>query len=291
MKAAQHTEPLAFHAEGPVWWPDDGSALANSLRWVDLTRGRVLTLTAAGVSHADVGGPVAAFLRPRAGGGAAVVTEHGLSLSRDPALSDLRPALSVLDDPGVRFNEGGASPTGSLLCGSMRYDQAHGGAVLLEVTPELEVRTVRRGLTVSNGIDWSPDGTLAYHNDTPARRTTVSPWDPETGLGEPRTLFALDERDGAVGPDGLCVDSEGRVWTAIYGGSRVECREPSGRLAEVVELPVTNVTACAFGGERLDELFITTTRENVPAGSQPQAGAVFTVKPGAVGRPVRPFAG
>lgn len=291
MRAVQHTDPVAFHAEGPVWWPDDGSAVAGTLRWVDMTRGRVLTETVSGIVSADVGSPIAAVLRPRVSGGAIVATERGLSTTDDAELNGLTALASVLEGPAARLNEGGCSPSGTLFVGSMRYDQARGGAALFELAADGSVRTVRDDVTVSNGIDWSPDGAHAYYNDTPSRRTTVYSWDPETGLHDPRPLFSLDEDDEAGGPDGLCVDSAGNVWTAIYGGSRVECLDPAGRLLEVVELPVANATACTFGGPRLDRLFITTTRENVPAGEQPEAGAIFVAEPGISGLPVRPFAG
>lgn len=297
MKAEQFTDPVAFHAEGPVWWPDDGSTVAGTLRYVDLTAGRVLTASDGEVTATDLGdaaGGVAAFLRPRRDGGAVVATEHSVSVAQDAALSDLTPVAIPLQTSAVRFNDGGCAPDGSLYAGSMRYDQATGGGVLLRVAADhgtATVTTVRDGVTVSNGIDWSPDGTLAYYNDTPTRSTTVFSWDPKRGLHDSRTLFTLDADDPAAGPDGLCVDADGNVWTAVYGGSRVECHDPSGRLVEKVDLPVTNITACTFGGTGLNQLFITTTRENVAEGTQPTAGAVYVAEPGVAGQPVRAFAG
>ncbi|AHW63536.1 SMP-30/gluconolactonase/LRE family protein [Corynebacterium glyciniphilum] len=292
MKAEQFTDPVAYHAEGPVWWPQDGSPVAGTLRYVDMTAGRVLTAADDGaVTSVNVGSPVAAFLRPRAEGGAVLATEHRICRADDPGLSDLRALVTVVDSPDVRFNDGGCAPDGSLYAGTMRYDQAAGGGVLVSVSSDSSVTTVRDGVTVSNGIDWSPDGSLAYYNDTPTRSTMVYAWNADLGLHEGRTLFTLDVDDPAGGPDGLCVDAEGNIWTAIYGGSRVECRDPSGILIDTVQLPVTNVTACTFGGQDLDRLFITTTRENVAEGTQPTAGAVFTAIPGVHGQPVRPFAG
>ena len=87
------------------------------------------------------------------------------------------------------------------------------------------------------------------------------------------------------------MDAEGGVWVALYGGGAVRRYAPSGELDAVVELPVTNVTACTFGGAGLDRLFITTTRENVPDGEQPAAGSVFACAPGVRGLAARPFAG
>ncbi|MGP9724257.1 SMP-30/gluconolactonase/LRE family protein [Corynebacterium sp. AOP40-9SA-29] len=292
MIAEQFTEPVAFHAEGPVWWPQDGSSVAGTLRYVDMTAGRVLTAGQDGsVTAAAIGDPVAAFLRPRRGGGAVVATSRGIAVAQDAVLSDLAPAVDVLTSSSARLNDGGCAPDGTLYAGSMRYDQASGGGVLVAVGADHTVTTVLDAVTVSNGIDWSPDGSLAYYNDTPTRSTQVFSWDANQGLHDGRTLFTLDDNDPAGGPDGLCVDAEGNVWTAIYGGSRVECRDPSGRLIGQIDLPVTNITACTFGGADLDRLFITTTRENVPEGTQPTAGAVYVATPGVQGQPVRPFAG
>ncbi|WP_420099547.1 SMP-30/gluconolactonase/LRE family protein [Corynebacterium sp.] len=292
MKAEQFTDPVAYHAEGPVWWPQDGSSVAGTLRYVDMTAGRVLTAADDGsVTSVDVGSPVAAFLRPRAEGGAVLATERAVCLTDDASLPDLHTLVTVVTSPDVRFNDGGCAPDGTLYGGTMRYDQAPGGGSLVAVAGAGSVTTVRDAVTVSNGIDWSPDGSLAYYNDTPTRSTTVCAWDTELGLHDGRTLFTLDADDPAGGPDGLCVDAEGNVWTAIYGGSRVECRDPSGHLIGQIDLPVTNVTACTFGGPDLGRLFITTTRENVPEGTQPTAGSVYVADPGVHGQPVRPFAG
>lgn len=291
MIAEQWTSVLTTHGEGPLWWPEDGSRVAGRFRCVDLLAGAVVTVDADGASvRADVGDRVAAFLRPRRGGGAVVATEHHLALADTADLSDLRPWLPILEDPDVRFNDGGCDPTGALYAGSMRYDEGAGGAALYRVDGE-DVRQVLTGVTVSNGIAWSADGSLAFYNDTPTRTTWVFDWDPERGLHERRPLFRQDEEATGVGPDGLCVDADGTVWTAIFGGSRVEARDRRGRLVEVIELPVSQVTACTFGGPDLRTLYITTSSEGLEPGAEPEAGAVFRAEPGVAGLPVRPFAG
>lgn len=114
-------------------------------------------------------------------------------------------------------------------------------------------------------------------------------WDSENGLRYRRPLIEMPEGIGS--PDGLTVDSEGSIWVAMYGGSSVRRYQADGILDGIVELPVTNVTACTFGGPALDELFITTSRENLDDGEQPLAGAVFHFRPGVDGLPVRPYAG
>jgi sugar lactone lactonase YvrE len=97
------------------------------------------------------------------------------------------------------------------------------------------------------------------------------------------------EHDGL--PDGLTVDREGGVWVAFFGGSAVRRFGPAGTVEEVLDLPVTQPTACTFGGDGLDELYITTSRENLPPDEQPQAGSVFRARPGVAGLPPTPFAG
>ncbi len=93
------------------------------------------------------------------------------------------------------------------------------------------------------------------------------------------------------GPDGLTVDADGGVWVALYAGGSVQRYNPDGVLDEVVEVPVSRATACTFGGADLDQLFITTSRENLPPEAEPAAGSLFVATPGVRGRPVREFAG
>lgn len=291
MRAEQIGKPYAFHGEGPVWWPADKSEVASTLRYVDMMAGRILTVRGDQVDSAEVPGPVAACIRPRTSGGIAAMTEHGVALADDAVGKDWRTLVQIITDPAVRFNDGGCDPLGNFYCGSMRYDQATDGAQLYRVTPSGEVTVALDKATVSNGLAWTAAGDRAYYNDTPTRATWVFDWDAAQGLQGRRKLFALDDNDQANGPDGLCVDAEGNVWTAIYGGSRVEARDRDGKLIEKIELPVTNVTACTFGDDDLATLYITTTRENVPAGEQPDAGAVYRVRPGVVGQAAAPFAG
>jgi len=92
-------------------------------------------------------------------------------------------------------------------------------------------------------------------------------------------------------PDGLTVDADGGVWVALHRSGTVRRYTPDGQVSAVVEVPPRKVTACAFGGEALDELFITTSRENVPPGEDPEAGSLFRARVGVHGMPVREFAG
>ena len=281
MRAEQVTDPVAHHGEGPVW-----AAGWGGLRWVDMLAGDVLSLDGDGTVRRRSVGEVAAALRPRRGGGAVIAVERGFLLEdRDGTLTPLDPVWS---GPGVRMNEGGCDPDGRFWCGSMAYDQSPGAAALYRLDPDGSVRPVLEGVTVSNGLDWSPDGALAYYDDTATHRTDVFDYAPDTGLSGRRPFVRFGDDES---PDGLTVDAEGGVWVALYGGAAVRRYGPDGRLEAVVEVPVAKVTACTFGGPDLDELFITTSREGLQPGEDPLAGSLFSVRPGVRGLPVREFAG
>jgi sugar lactone lactonase YvrE len=281
MAVDQVTGPVAHHAEGPVW-----STGWGGLRWVDMLAGDVLSLAPDGSVHRRHVARVVAALRPRSGGGAVLAVERGFALE-DPD-EKVTPLTELWSGDTVRMNEGACDPDGRFYAGSMAYDQQPGAAAVYRLDPDGSVRVVLDRVTVSNGLEWSPDGSLAYYNDTATHRIDVFDYDPAAGLTRRRPLVQLMD-DGR--PDGLTVDAEGRVWTAISNGGAVHCYSTAGVLEEVIRVPARKVTACAFGGERLDELFITTSREGLAAGDDPKAGSLFRAGPGVRGLPVREFAG
>lgn len=280
--ATQLTEPVAFHAEGPVWSPAWGG-----LRYVDMFAGDVLSVHADGEIGRRHVGAIAAALRPRLGGGAVIAVERGFVL--EDSAGDVHALPEAWADPTVRMNDGGCDPDGRFYCGSMAYDQARGRGSLYRLDADGTVSVQLTGATISNGLAWSPDGSNAYYIDTPTRRVDIFDYAPDTGLTGRRTLVEI--ADGAGSPDGMTVDAEGSIWVALYGGSAVHRYRPDGVLDGVVELPVSKVTACTFGGDGLDQLFITTSREHLAEGVEPGAGAVFMCTPGVVGVPVAEFAG
>jgi sugar lactone lactonase YvrE len=281
MRAEQVTDPVAHHAEGPVW-----SARWGGLRWVDMLAGDVLSLADDGTIGRRHVGDVAAALRPRRGGGAVIAVERGFVLEEaDGAHTSLDP---VWTDPSVRMNEGGCDPDGRFWCGSMAYDKRPGGAALYRLDPDGSAHRVLDGVTISNGLEWSPDGSVAYYADTATGRVDVFDYDPAAGLTGRRPFVAPP--DGGR-PDGLTVDAEGGVWVALNGSGVVHRYRADGVLDEVVELPTAQVTACTLGGPALDQLFITTSREGMAPDADPIAGSLFRAHVGVTGLPVREFAG
>ena len=150
------------------------------------------------------------------------------------------------------------------------------------------MQPVLDGVTVSNGLEWSPDGSLRLlqrHRHPPHRRLRLRPATPAS----PGAVPSSDLADAQ--PDGLTVDAEGGVWVALYDGGAVRRYAPDGALDLVVEVPTPKVTACTFGGADLDELFVTTSREGLGPDDEPLAGSLFRAVPGVAGLPVREFAG
>jgi sugar lactone lactonase YvrE len=279
--AEQITASVAYHGEGPVW-----SERWGGLRWVDMLAGDILRLTADGEVERKHVSEIAAALRPRTGGGAVIGVERGFALEEPEG--ELIALPEVWSDPGIRMNEGGCDPDGRFYCGSMAYDKSPGAAAVYRLAPDGSVRQVLDEVTVSNGLDWSPDGTLAYYNDTDTGRTDVFDYDAEAGLTGRRRFVTHEPGER---PDGLTVDAEGGVWVAMNGAGEVRRCSPEGSVDAVMELPVAKVTACTFGGPGLDRLFITTSRENLPSDAEPPAGALFCAAAGVSGVPVREFAG
>lgn len=280
--AEQITDPVAFHGEGPVW-----SLRWGGLRWVDMLAGDVLCLGADSEITRRHVGAIAAALRPRRSGGAVIGVERGF------ALEDVSGAITTLDPlwshDRARMNEGACDPDGRFYCGSTTFEQTPGAAALYRLDPDLSVTAVLDAVTISNGLDWSPDGTRAYYNDTATVRTDVFSYDADRGLTDRRPFAEIPREVGH--PDGLTVDAEGGVWVALNHGGAVHRYDPDGALDGVVEVPARQVTACTFGDDDLGRLFVTTSRENLAPGEDPLAGSVFSAEVGVAGQPVREFGG
>jgi sugar lactone lactonase YvrE len=279
VRAQQITGQVAFHGEGPVWWPGWGG-----LKWVDMLAGAVLSLDSNGRVHRRELGGIVAALRPRRTGGAVLGVDRGFAL--EDATGNIERLPELWTDHGVRMNEGSCDPDGRFLCGSMADDRSPGTGALYRLDPVGDVSKVLDGVTISNGLDWTADGSRAFYNDTATLR--VDQFDDEEGELVRRRPF-VDLSEESLRPDGLTVDSEAHVWVALSNGGQVRRYRPDGRLDGMVELPTIKVTACAFGGDALDQLFITTSREDQP--DDGIAGSLFRANVGVRGQLVRCFAG
>jgi sugar lactone lactonase YvrE len=273
--------------ESPVW-----DERTRTLCLVDILRGSIVRFdpesgTETTVAHFD--DPVGAIALRRDGG---LVAAAGTTVALLDEESSVLVVAEARAAEGLRFNDGACDPQGRFWAGTMALDEAPGRGTLY--------RYDARGLTpmvaqvsISNGIDWSSDGTRMYYADSPSRRIDVFTFDGTDGsLSDRRTLVELDA--GASVPDGLAVDADDHVWIALWDGWALHRYRPDGVLDRIVELPVARPTSCAFGGDDLGELYITSARVGLSADeleAQPWAGGVLALRPGVHGRPPNRFAG
>jgi sugar lactone lactonase YvrE len=275
--------------EGPQWDPTTGELVR-----VDITRGRVHHLDpATGRTSTVELGDVVGFAIPRASGGLVVGLRRAVVLLEPDGSSSRILAAVEPDLVHNRFNDAKCDPAGRLWAGTMAMGESDPDGALYRIGSDGQVDQVVTGLTISNGLDWSPDATLMYLNDTPTGRIDVFDHDPATGsITERRPFARIDRAEGS--PDGLTVDAEGGVWVALFAGGQVRRYSAGGELDVVVPFPVSNVTSLTFGGPDLADLFVTTARHHLTPEqltAQPLAGAVFVLHPEVRGRPAGRFAG
>ena len=295
--------------EGPYWVPGE-----DRLLWVDVHEGQLhRTDVASGVTDSvklDTGGrsgpvgrgntggrsgPVgrgntvsAAF--PVAGGGILTAGGSKLTLRFPDDDHEQRPPRVIAEVPareGVRFNDGAVDPAGRVWIGSMHTGETEPLGVLYRLDPGGALTPVVRNVTVSNGLGWSPDGSLLYYADSPSRKIDVFDYDPASGEALRRRVFAdLRYADGF--PDGLTVDADGCVWVAMWGGAALRRFTPAGKPDVMLPVPIARPTSCAFGGPHLAELYVTTASNGLSdsaRAAQPLAGRLLRLRPGPFGLP------
>jgi sugar lactone lactonase YvrE len=154
----------------------------------------------------------------------------------------------------TRLNDGKCDPQGRLWIGSMSKEPGH--AALRRYDPDGSLHVMETGLTISNGLGWSPDGATFYLTDSPRRTIYAYRFDGGTGAISHRRIFAeLDDKD--VEPDGLTVDRRGDVWSALWNGWCVVHYDANGKEIEREPLPVQCPTSVTFGGPDLSDLYVT----------------------------------
>jgi sugar lactone lactonase YvrE len=261
-------------------------AVHDRLTWIDILRGQVHVCDRSGrrlVTH-DAGRHVGAAM-PAADGRILLAAREGFALLDDSGA--VTPVVDVLGgDTGMRFNDGKCDPSGRAFAGTMAYAETRGVASLYRLDPGPRATPVVGGLSISNGLGWSPDGTVMYLTDTPDKVIDAFAYDPATGTLTGRRPALRPAESGS--PDGMCVDDDGAIWSAFWGGHAVRRYTPEGRLDAVVEVPVPFVTSCAFVG---DTLFITTAKGHGQPPYPPLAGGLFAVRPGVTGPPATLWAG
>jgi sugar lactone lactonase YvrE len=275
--------------EGPVW-----DARSGQLVWVDIMRGRVhfFTPRTGGRRTLEVGQPVGAAVPRRAGGLVLALRDGFARLDPEGGRLDWIAAVES-DRRDLRMNDGACDAAGRFWAGTMALDERPGAGSLYRLEPDGHVEVMLQEVTISNGLDWSDDGRQLYYVDSPTRRIDVFDCDPLGGPLLNRRPFASVPAEAGT-PDGLTLDAGGGVWLALWGGGALHRYAPDGSLDRVVRLPVSHPTSCAFGGDDLRDLYVTTAAIALSPAErerQPQAGGLYRIRPGVAGRPAHLFAG
>lgn len=275
--------------EGPVWCADE-----RALYWVDIERPAILRLATADGRTDEYPMPEAiGCIAFREQGGLVAGFQSGFAFV-DLELGTVTPIADPEEDlPGNRFNDGKCDARGRFWAGTMDGACRQPTGALYRLDPNGNVHRMDDGYVITNGPAWSPDGRTLYHNDTMRRTVFAFACDPETGtIDDKRVFVRITEDDGY--PDGMAVDSDGGLWLAHWGGSRVTRFTPKGRVDRVVRLPASQVTSCTFGGSDLRTLYVTTARIGLDAATlldQPLAGGLFAVAVDIPGLPAHRFGG
>lgn len=282
MEAQLLLDTKALLGEGPIWNHE-----TQQLYWVDIEKRQLHLYTpdTGEDNFFDTGERVGTVV-PVESGGALVALQDGIH-SMGLQDGDLSLIVNPLPE-GIRFNDGKCDPLGRLWVGSMHMEGKKGAASLYMLDNEQQIHQKLDSVTISNGIIWSLDSKTMYYIDTPTRQVKAFDFEPATGeISNGRIVVNIPKENGA--PDGMTIDEQGMLWIGHWGGGMVGRYNPeSGEMIQKIEVPALNVTACAFGGEKLDQLYITTASVGMSEEQMqeyPLAGGLFVAEPGVRGVP------
>jgi L-arabinonolactonase len=274
--------------EGVVWSPTHGE-----VQWTDIFGGRFWTYRPEnGESRSWALPDRLACFAPLGGSSLLAGFAGGLEVY-DLESGARRPIAAIeRDRPTTRLNDGKLDRRGRLVFGTMDEDPAGAKPIgqIWSYAARSEPRVLASRVRIANSIAFSPDGRRMYFADTPEKRIRCYDYDLDSGELSGERTFATVEGPGY--PDGSTVDAEGCLWNAEWGGGRVVRYTPDGRVDRVVALPCSQMTCCAFGGTKLDRLFVTSARTGLnPAAlaAEPHAGALFAFDVGVQGLLDTPF--
>lgn len=276
--------------ESPVWDPE-----AQCLWWIDGVAGKVRRMRVTGNTPAEA----ESFSFDGHVGSIALADEGCLIVALDHEVllfSPDEPVRLVLlrleeADPRMRLNDGKTDRHGRFLVAGMgRGGEAIGA--LHRICHNRDHAILHDGLTVGNGICFSPDGRVLYFTDTPARKVLACDYDPVTGATS-KLRVHIDTAELGSGVDGATVDREGNLWAALIRTARIGCFDPSGRLLRSIAAPTDLPSSLAFGGPAMDRLFVTSIRDSGTGravSQHPLGGHLFVIDGlGATGIPETRF--
>ena len=275
--------------ENPVWSREE-----KVLYWLDTTRCAIHRFDPqSGVNRTWTLPDLVCSFALREGGGLIAALGAGIYIVDLDTMSIETIAEEVTDKTQTRLNDGRCDRAGRFWVGAMDLEKHRKIASLYRVDLDHSIHKVIDELIVSNGLAWSPDNCTMFHSDSRQNIIWAYDYDLETGVPGNRRLFAATNPEEGL-PDGAAVDEEGCYWSAAVRGGRVIRYTPGGSIDRVIELPVSLPSMCAFGGENLDMLYVTSAREFLSEHEllkEPLAGGIFAVDVGVKGLPEPCFKG
>jgi sugar lactone lactonase YvrE len=275
--------------EGPLW--DDRT---QRLLFVDIMRGHIHEFDpATGRDRiVNVGRPVGCIALTEKGDWIAAASDGFYRV--DPRNGGVLRMVSIEAElRDNRMNDGYVDARGRFWAGTMGMGGAKDKGTLYRLDPDGRVRRMLGPVSISNGLDWSPDNRTFYYTDLATSRVDQFDFDLPTGAIKNRRPF-VDFPTEIGYPDGLIVDADGFVWVALWEGGSLHRYAPDGRLDLIIPVPASQTTKCAFGGKDLQDLYVTSAWVGLDAAAraeQPHAGSLFRVRPGVRGKKINRYAG
>ncbi len=268
--------------EGAIW-----NYKSNELYWVNITEGLLHVFDPSDNSNQtfDMGEMIGTVV-PYRENDFVVALERGIfKLNREDTTFSLL-AKPEKNKPDNRFNDGKCDPGGRLWVGTISKKGAKKVGGLFRIEPGGDTEQVLDSITISNGIVWTSDMKRMYYIDTPTSSVYGFDYDVKSGTISGKDIVILIPKEMGF-PDGMTIDEEDKLWIGHWGGYGVYRWDPeTGEYLGRVNVPARNVTSCAFGGENLDTLYITTARAGMDDEEQekfPLSGGLFKVVPGVKG--------
>ncbi len=263
--------------EGPLWHP-----MEQRLYWVDIPKGRLFRYDPKTGRHEPCleGEALGGFTIQADGALLLFMARGAVKLWRDGAVATV--IEDIPDERATRFNDVIADPEGRVFCGTMATAERPGRLYRLDT--DGTITRVLEGIGCPNGMGFTDGLRTMYFTDSEKREIYQFDYDRATGaLSNQRIFVKLPEETGH--PDGMTVDSEGYVWSAIWDGNCLIRFTPDGKEERRIEFPAKKVSSVVFGGADLTEMYVTTAGGLDKASEGPGAGALFRVKAGAKGVP------
>jgi sugar lactone lactonase YvrE len=263
--------------EGPVW-----DAKNKLICWVDILNGEIHEYSPEQKTHRAIGvhqmiGSIAICTN----GNFIAALQNGFAF-----IDRITGAVKMIVDPEDhlshnRFNDGKCDPAGRFWAGTMSLSEEPGTGNLYAIEKDLIVTRKIEGVTISNGMAWSADQRVFYYIDTPTSGIVKYDYEKDSGLiHNKRTVIKIAKEDGY--PDGMTIDNEGMLWIAHWDGWQVSRWDPiRSEMLGRIKLPVARVTSCTFGGENLEDLYITSAKVGLTkaqSAQQPLAGSLFVLR-------------